>query len=31
MSQNKNLKRNTTFTIAEVALDIFLPVQESEG
>ena len=24
MSQNKNLKRNATFTIAEVALDIFL-------
>ena len=26
MSQNKNLKRNATFTIAEVALDICLPV-----
>ena len=26
MPQNKNLKRNATFAIAEVALDIFLPV-----
>ena len=26
MSQNKNLKRKATFTIAELALGIFLPV-----
>ena len=30
MSQTKNLKHSATFTIVEVALDIFLPVARKQ-